>query len=808
MKNLNEILLKDIIEQIGINISEHTLYTVWRPNVKPQKHIFNPQGKSALTRLEDSEFALGLLKDVSGLGKFLFAHEPELDKVKYVMAVLRQYRRDLESGVLTEEQKEKARQRIQKAKTLLTGTDETYVYYNKDESTGKIESITIENTKDISKGRERTAQSENRERIDALAKDDFYGIVEPLIPSDVEKIACLKSVGEELRFFIEYNSMVEKYNGDLQKLAELMKGQSRAQGFEKILETLKHGDFFEEMETVLRTYIEEIDLDKMYLMSALRFLEALEHGRIIEGQIPEVYRRLKLIQENTKKNSKIIFSKPGENKVSYGTRELDVDMRRFIVRGDDVRYLSCEKCYDLKMRLMLGDISLVNIRVEEFKALLLSQKDIDVLLKRFPNNYIFFLRKDDIVHTKKKILENIIGSGECSQDLLQLICEKTDISVDEICDLFDRGIISVGDLKSIREQTGEIITPKRLYGKYKDYRSKQSDDQEEARTQLERYALAYRNTELAGKNGEEIDEKGEEFIAEIGEDIEPSDLIPLYALDIISLKLAVDWGGENIIEQLLRNETLKPSDARHLRDNGLLDEKVLERLFKNNVNMSYSYQISLVSTVFDGQTPEEQKIREKLAQYYNIENGLSNSQRKVQKGTKRKNRKSEEDNEPIQRVKMRDPGAKFNVLSALDKNVRIEEGIIDGHIIFHYPNIDDGTVLIEKLHKITTNKQTGIIEIRADNESATYVMSEEEFIKMKRQLIQDGLVDRTQLTQRWWVTRDPEHWIPHAGIEGWENALKDRFNLYEDNSRLSSEELAKIEEFIKKSIESKKGEDR
>lgn len=809
MRKLNEMILKDIIDEIGINISEETLYAIWKTHVKPERHVFNPEGKSALTRLEDGDLVAKLIKSKVELAKFLYAHEGELNKVKFVMTMLRQYRSDLESGILTSEQREKAIQRIQKARAILRGTDETFVYYNKNEDTGKIESITIENTKDVAQGKERNVKRGNRERIDMLGEEDFWGIVEPLIPSDIKKIAYSKSIGEELRFLIEYNSMLEKYNGDTQKLAEMMKKQGVDRGFEEILQTLGHRDFLEEMEQTLRTYIEEIDVDKMYLMSALRFFAAVEHGRIIEGQIPEVYRRLKLIQAHTKKNSKIIFSKPGEKKVSYGTRELDIDMRRFIVIGENVSYLPCEKCNELRMRIMLGDISLVNIRVEEFKGLLFSQEDIDELLKRFPNNYIFFLRKDDIVHPKQVILKNIIGAGECSQDLLQLICEKTDITADEICELFDRGIISVGDLKSIREQKGKIITPKRVYEKYKDYREKQNDEQEDAKIQLERYALAYRNTELAGKTTEEIDEKGEEFIAEIGEEIEPSDLIPLYALDIISLKVAVDWGGENIIEQLLRNETLKPSDARYLRDNGLLDEKVLERLFKNSVNMSYSYQVSLVSTVFDGQTSEEQEIKEKLAQYYNIENGLSNSQRTVSKGKKKRTRKQEEsDPEPIQRVKMRDPGAKYNLLSALDKNVRIEEGIIDGHIIFHYPNIDDGTVLIEKLHKITTNKQTGIIEIRADNESATYVMSEEEFIKIKRQLIQEGRVDRTQLTQRWWVTRDPEHWIPHAGREAWEKALKERFEIHEENSRYSSEDLMKIEEFIQKSIESKKGDDR
>ena len=161
---------------------------------------------------------------------------------------------------------------------------------------------------------------------------------------------------------------------------------------------------------------------------------------------------------------------------------------------------------------------------------------------------------------------------------------------------------------------------------------------------------------------------------------------------------------------------------------------------------------------------------------------------------------------PTQRVKMRDPGAKYNLLAAVDNDVKIEQGIIDGHIIFHYPNIDGGTVLIEKLHKIKTNRESGQIEIKADNESATYVLSEEEFIKIKTQLVKEGKVDRTELTQRWWVTRDPKHWIPHTGISAWENAIMERFQISEENSRYTPDDLAKIEQLVAKSIESKKEE--
>ena len=123
-------------------------------------------------------------------------------------------------------------------------------------------------------------------------------------------------------------------------------------------------------------------------------------------------------------------------------------------------------------------------------------------------------------------------------------------------------------------------------------------------------------------------------------------------------------------------------------------------------------------------------------------------------------------------------------------------------MIFHYPNIEDGVVLIEKLHKITSNRENGTVEIKPDNESATYIMSEEEFIKMKALLIEQGKIDRTILTQKWWITRDPNHWIAHTS--GWEEALKNRFSINKENTRYSEEDLSKIDQLITNSIKSKK----
>lgn len=133
-----------------------------------------------------------------------------------------------------------------------------------------------------------------------------------------------------------------------------------------------------------------------------------------------------------------------------------------------------------------------------------------------------------------------------------------------------------------------------------------------------------------------------------------------------------------------------------------------------------------------------------------------------------------------------------------DKDVKVEKGIIDGHIIFHYPNIDGGIVLIEKMIKRTKDPETEATKNSIDNESATYIMSEEEFCQIKNNLIKDGKLDRKQLTKRW--HHKPGYWIMHYGERGWEDAIRKRLKMNVKNPMHREEDLRRMDEIIDKAI--------
>lgn len=796
MNELENMHIADIIDLTNLYLTPRSLFEIW----KDEEVLDIPENLSGhKILLKNPKLAEDLAENEFQLYTFLINHDREIDKFRFVMTLLINYKERLamSGGMkIDSEEMEIMKKGLEGIKKLLKGIDRTIIHYNMANDGREISHLTIVNTKEELEGKNRKERNSNRKKVQALNEElDFVDIIQSIFTSDIEySIAYDATIGSDIRYMIEYNTVMREYKDRLDEI-------DRTLPVSKIASQIDRVKFVEEMAKDLENHIEEINMDKLLLCAAYRYIEGMEQGWIKKDAAEELKRRLLIIRKHIEKNPKVTIYPD----TSYTLKDLEKDLTRFIGKEKNVTYLPKSDCEKLREMLFTGEITLNNLGRQTVMAIGLDNASLSEILRKKPDNYIFFLMGEKCPYNKNVILKDIANAKRCPLDLLKLLCERTDITSQEICDLFDKEIISVSDLKDVREAFGRVITDEVLLEKYEQYKA--NSEQEETRAQLERYALAYRNTEVLGKTPEEIQSKAETFITGVGEELESSDLVELYGLDIIPLKVAVDWGGEDIIEELLQSGRLKPADAKYLRDEGLLNEQVLERLFKKCKQMVYSDQVSLVSAVFDGQTPEEQEIRERLAQYYNIESGMINSKGKSAT-TRRKVSNREQTEEPKRKIKMRDPGAKYNFLSSIDEGVTVEAGIIDGHIIFHYPNIDGGTVLIEKLHKIKTNQENGLIEIKADNEAATYVLSEEEFIKMKSSLIQDGKIDRTQLTQKWWITRDPEHWIPHNGIDYWERAIMERFGIDEENVRYSLEDLKRIQELKEKSIESKKMEER
>ena len=344
MKKLEEMRLAEILSQLGVCLARRSLYDIWKDdsmNIPVQKTESNPEGKHALEILYTGNYADEFSEDTKKLGRFLFEHEEEIDNIKLVMTILRNYKEALASNKLSPEIARQYEKYISVARKMLKGIDKTFVHYTWEDRIGRIEELIITDTKSESEGKPRARKLKNIERLAALEREENLGnITQALTTLDVGYIIPYqKEVGVELRFMIEYNSLLNTVNGDHKRLSQLIK----IKGFDKLVAETDGSEFIEEMTMRIREYIEEIDIDRMLLCAGLRYLEGIERGGINRKNAPEVYRRLAVIQKHLKKNAEISFKGKGEGEISYSARDLETDMKRFIKEGDTVRYLTLEQ---------------------------------------------------------------------------------------------------------------------------------------------------------------------------------------------------------------------------------------------------------------------------------------------------------------------------------------------------------------------------------------------------------------------------------------------------------------------------------
>lgn len=800
MSKLDKMNMFQIVEQTNLYLTDSNLDKIWKRGTH-------------LAIIERGIKALRELKAEDGTTGFMQEFGIYIDKVQFLILLIDSYEQRLKESI-DEVERRTIEKSLPNVRKLLSDTDENYIFYYRDNETAMITDVKIFNTRELAKGKSSKDKNNNAQRLEKLKKEmDFSHVAQAVLRFDIENVIMENNqIGVALKYKIEFNTLAENLDSN-----ELRR-QLRDADIRELADKQRHSIYVPEIIKTLEEHIEDVDFDKLLLSSARNYINWAEMGAIGPEEIEFLRGKLEIIKNNiTRKNAKVPAYEGGD----YTPKELERDLKRFIVREDKTYFMTKEKCLEIKKKLLEGKILISELTLDDLEvseditisiveALNLKPADISAILRANPENYIYFFKHGEVTDFKEIILRDIIKANQCSQELLQLLCEKTNITAEDICDLFDKGIISIEHLKLVREQVGTIITDNKLFEKYEQYRSckEKSKDGEEAkaaRAQLETYALAYRTTELADKSNEEIEDKGFNFVDEqFGNSIKDSDLISLYRFGIIPFKVAVGLGGPTIATELLKNESLKRTDIMCLREEGILTKDFIKDLFRNACpNMSYVYQLVILDVAFDSNTPEGQEEMKELLSFLHIEAGTSKTSKEGKTERRMENVKPQNTRVDMQRETGRDPWAKLNLLNAVDKDVRIEEGIIDGHVVFHYPNVKNGVVLIEKLHTTKVDRATGTIQVNADNETATYVMSEEEFIQMREELIKDGKIDRTQLTKKWARPHDPYHRKLHAGVAAWEEALIEYLEINENNPRLSKEELEAIRKLMIVSVSSK-----
>ena len=471
--------------------------------------------------------------------------------------------------------------------------------------------------------------------------------------------------------------------------------------------------------------------------------------------------------------------------MKYSTKELKEDLKRIATSMDGRKaYFGNQQVLEMKKAVLTGEQSLNDVvQAGAFPLLKFSAKEKQELMKQEAYNFELLVAFDALTSEEiKEALEILEGYKVESIDYLydEKLIDQSDLIKMYMKNQMDLGrVLQCHELYHLEEEVN-VEELMRYFGQRREDESRLKD--------FERYALLFREIKLKGQEPEvqsQISDKIVEKIYETeGEYAE--DFKKLYQSDLLPIRTLMDWNGEEIVYDLIANQQLKPRDAKDLL---MTKELNLEKVYKflKNSHMSEEEKMNFIFSSFDGTGENEEEIRaQNEARMYLIQavriskdivcgekTGSGKERRNVAEGVKR--------NQYVT-----DPVYRWQLFSQMDSNCT-SKAYLDGTVVFTLPNVKNGIVVIEKMYKAT---QEGT---KINYGSATYVMSEEEFLNHKSEIEQDKKINRKVLIQL--MEEGKADKVIHS--ESWGKGLKKNLG-FSVESGYSEEKMAKIDELVER----------
>lgn len=557
------------------------------------------------------------------------------------------------------------------------------------------------------------------------------------------------------------------------------------------LEQLENLAYLRELADVIERYSDKFDIEKLMLLSAYRAKEMLKGNKIEIWESENCVQVMEYVSQ--KMNSQFSMSEKvlglwyqeQKSYMQYSTKELKEDLKRIATSMDGRKaYFGNQQVLEMKKAVLTGEQSLNDVvQAGAFPLLKFSAKEKQELMKQEAYNFELLVAFDALTSEEiKEALEILEGYKVESIDYLydEKLIDQSDLIKMYMKNQMDLGrVLQCHELYHLEEEVN-VEELMRYFGQRREDESRLKD--------FERYALLFREIKLKGQEPEvqsQISDKIVEKIYETeGEYAE--DFKKLYQSDLLPIRTLMDWNGEEIVYDLIANQQLKPRDAKDLL---MTKELNLEKVYKflKNSHMSEEEKMNFIFSSFDGTGENEEEIRaQNEARMYLIQavriskdivcgekTGSGKERRNVAEGVKR--------NQYVT-----DPVYRWQLFSQMDSNCT-SKAYLDGTVVFTLPNVKNGIVVIEKMYKAT---QEGT---KINYGSATYVMSEEEFLNHKSEIEQDKKTNRKVLIQL--MEEGKADKVIHS--ESWGKGLKKNLG-FSVESGYSEEKMAKIDELVER----------
>lgn len=637
-----------------------------------------------------------------------------------------------------------------------------------------------------------------REGTQTDVKQENNMLIKELEESEIlEKIICNISVADFKNCLCYYsgngNFLEYVVQENFYQLVEDCKRMNQASGKEfskEELEDLEELAYTRELLNVVKNYSDKIDVEKLMLLSAWRAKKMLEdYSNIITlsenkncAEVME-YVSQKVNPKLTMNAKVLMLYQEQKQYMQYSTKELKEDLKRITTTTQGRKmYFGNQQLVEMRNAVLKGEQSLNDVvQVGAFPFLKFSAKEKQELIKQEAYNFELLIAFECL--TSEEIKEALTILGEYKIESVDYLYQEGLIDKKDLVKMYMRNQMHLSkalDCDALYDLKSEINVEK-LIGYYTKMKEDASNPKD-----FERYALLFREIKLKGQKPEIQAKLSEQIVEKIyeTEGDYKEDFKKLYQLDLLSIRMLMDWNGEEIVYDLITNQQLKPRDAKDLLMTKELDLEKVYKVLKNS-HMSEEEKMNFIFSSFDGTGKNEEEIKaQNEARMYLIQAVCISKD--ITYGEKSSNGKERRNvTEGMKRNQyVTDPVYRWQLFSQMDSNC-VSKAYLDGTVVFTLPNVENGTVVIEKMYK-GTKEGTKI-----NYGSATYVMSEEEFVNHKSQIEQDRKINRKVLIQL--MEEGKADKIIHS--ESWGKGLKKHLG-FSVESGYSEEKMAKIDELV------------
>lgn len=554
------------------------------------------------------------------------------------------------------------------------------------------------------------------------------------------------------------------------------------QEIEKHMQTPEYRkEFYKQLKETFKEYSKFIQVDKMMAIGIYRNLKYLDVkeiegnmcGLIIE-QLKEIYNQMDPKTKTSKSKFKILEDTDNNEKISIFPKDLKKMLDENFI---DNKFIGKNTIKAMKREILEYGVPLTEYDPRVLKLLEINMDELMQILNN-PSNFEYLMQYEMI---SDEVLEYVLNTkNDMPVKIYEQLLNGGMIDKQYILDLYSDGIITLEQIKELNEfselHIEEIAQEEEMIRLYKEFYMYGKDEET-----FNSYMQLYKELRVKGKDISEKRENGNRLVEELGEDFEEEDLKQMYKLGIIPVDTAIEWGGDSITQDMFNKGILKPIDAKRLYKENVLNLDMIKQVLRSK-EISDEDKLALIGSTFDGEEDFETKME--LMQYLNLVADENSSKGKGQKRLRRTDTKIEAKNAYIT-----DPFARWQLISLLD-NEYSQEVLRDGYIIFELPNVNDGTVIIEKMFKKSQNR------VVPSYGNATYILSKKQFDKSKNYITDETLGGKVINLGELAEVRETRNADRLNHSSRWGSNIKDYFEVGKDQSRYTEEQIQKIDKTI------------